>query len=82
VYEGNFNKKLKLKSQTTKVLHQKILEKNPTNPIAKRGEIMVKGAMGAKIKVFFQRLHMPCVIYVLLHNLFFCILDTLFNTTF
>jgi hypothetical protein len=37
---------------------------------------MVKGAKGTKAKVFFQGLHMTCVIYVLVYNLKFYILDT------
>jgi hypothetical protein len=49
------------------------------------GEVMVKGAKGAKgakVKVLFQGLHMTRVIFVLVYNLKFCILDTPFNTTF
>ncbi len=45
------------------------------------GEIMVKGARGAKVKVFFQGLHMTCVIFVLVYNLFY-ISNTPLNTTF
>jgi hypothetical protein len=37
---------------------------------------MVKRAKGAKVKVLFQGLHMTCVIYVLVYNLKFYILDT------
>jgi hypothetical protein len=33
------------------------------------------------VKVFFQELHMTCVIFVLVYNLKFCILNTHFNTT-
>jgi len=40
------------------------------------GEIMVKGTKGAKVKVLFQGLHMTCVIFALVYNLKFCILDT------
>jgi hypothetical protein len=39
------------------------------------GENTVKGARGAKVKVFFQRLHMTCVNYVLVYNFVFCILS-------
>jgi hypothetical protein len=46
------------------------------------GEIMVKGTRGAKVKVLFQELHMTCVIYVLVYNLKFYILDTPFNIAF
>jgi len=45
-------------------------------------EITIKGARGAKIKVFFQGLHMTRAILTLVYNLKFCILDTPFNTTF
>jgi hypothetical protein len=41
-----------------------------------KGENMVKGAKGAKVKVLFQRLHMTRVIFVLVYNLKFCILNT------
>jgi hypothetical protein len=34
-----------------------------------RGENMVKGAKGTKVKVFFQGLHMKRVIFVLVYNL-------------
>jgi hypothetical protein len=47
-----------------------------------KGEIMVKGAKGAKVKIFFQGLHMTCVIPTLVYNLNFFILDTTFNITF
>jgi hypothetical protein len=40
------------------------------------GEIMVKGAKGAKVKIFFPRLHMTHVIFALVYNVKFCILDT------
>jgi hypothetical protein len=46
------------------------------------GEIMIKGAKGAKVKVLFQGLHMTRVIFMLVYNLKFCILDTPFNNTF
>jgi hypothetical protein len=46
------------------------------------GEITVKGARGAKVKVFFQGLYMTCVIFVLVYNFKFCILDIPFNITF
>jgi phosphatidylglycerophosphate synthase len=44
------------------------------------GEITIKGARGAKVKVFFQGLHITCVIFVLVYNLRICILGTLFVT--
>jgi len=44
------------------------------------GEIMVKGAKGAKVKVLCQ--HMTCVIYVLVYDLKFCISDIPFNMHF
>jgi hypothetical protein len=40
------------------------------------GEIMVKGTKGAKVKIIFQGHHMIHVIYVLVYNLVFSILDT------
>jgi hypothetical protein len=43
------------------------------------GEVMVKGARGAKVKIFFQGLHMTHVIFALVYNLKFCILDASFN---
>jgi hypothetical protein len=46
------------------------------------GEIMVEGARGAKVNVNFQGLHMTHVIFVLVYNLKFCILNTLFNVAF
>jgi hypothetical protein len=46
-----------------------------------KGENTVKGAMGAKVKVLFQGLHVTCVIFMLVYNLKFYILDTQFNTT-
>jgi hypothetical protein len=46
------------------------------------GEVIVKGAGVTKVKVFFQGLHMTCVIFALVYNLKFCVLDTPFNTTF
>jgi hypothetical protein len=46
------------------------------------GEITVKGATGAKVKIFFQGLHMTCVIFALVYNLQFCILDAQFNPAF
>jgi len=36
---------------------------------------MVKGAIGTQIKVFFQGLHMTCVIFGLFYNLKLCILN-------
>jgi hypothetical protein len=47
-----------------------------------RGEIMVKGAKGAKLKVLFQGLHMTRVILALVYNLKFYISDTMFSITF
>jgi len=35
------------------------------------GEITVKRARGAKVKIFFQGLHMTCVIFALVYNLQF-----------
>jgi Na+/H+ antiporter NhaD/arsenite permease-like protein len=46
------------------------------------GEIMVKWAKGAKVKIFIQILHMTCVITALVYNLKLCILDTPFNIAF
>jgi len=43
------------------------------------GENMVIGAKGAKVKIIFQALHMTCVIYALVCNLKFYILDTQLN---
>jgi hypothetical protein len=41
------------------------------------GENMVKGAKGAQVKIIFQlRLHMTCVIFVLVYKLKKCILGT------
>ncbi len=47
-----------------------------SNPL---GENMVKKAISAKVKILFQGLHMTQVIFVLVYNLKFCILDTQFN---
>jgi len=49
---------------------------------ASLGEIVVKRARGAKVKVLFQGLHMTHVIFVLVYNLKFYILDTPFNIAF
>ncbi len=38
---------------------------------------MVKGAKGTKVKVLFQGLHVTHVIFMLVYNLKFCILNTL-----
>jgi hypothetical protein len=46
------------------------------------GEITVKRTRGAKVKVLFQGLHMTHVIFVLVYNFKFCILDISFNITF
>jgi hypothetical protein len=45
-------------------------------------EIMVKGAWGTKVKVLLQGLHMTRVIFALVCNLKFCILDAPFNIAF
>jgi hypothetical protein len=41
----------------------------------------IKGAKGTKVKVIFQGWHMTHVIYLLVYNLVFSILDTQFNIT-
>jgi hypothetical protein len=46
------------------------------------GEVIIKGARGTKVKVFFQGLHLTHDIFSLVYNLKFCILDAPFNTTF
>jgi hypothetical protein len=46
------------------------------------GEIMVKKARGAKVKVLFQGLHITRVIFALVYNLKFCISNTPFNNAF
>ncbi len=46
------------------------------------GEITVKRAKGAKVKVVFQGLHMTCVILALVYNLKFLISNTPLRTTF
>jgi len=46
------------------------------------GEIMIKGAKGAKVKVIFQGLHMTHVILALVYNFKFCISDSPFNIAF
>ncbi len=46
------------------------------------GEITVKVAEGTKVKVFFSGWHMTCVIFTLVYNLKFYILNTPFNTAF
>jgi len=43
---------------------------------------MVKEAMGAKVKVFFQVPHMICVDFALIYDFKLCILNTPFNTIF
>jgi hypothetical protein len=45
-------------------------------------EITIKGAKGAKVNVNFQGLHMTNVIFALVYNLKFYILNTPFNVTF
>jgi hypothetical protein len=47
-----------------------------------KGENMVEGAKGTKVKVFFQGLHMKSIIFVLVYNLISYIFNTPFNTTF
>jgi hypothetical protein len=47
-----------------------------------KGEIMVKGAKGGKVKVPFQGLHVTHVVFALVYNLKLCILDTPFSATF
>jgi len=44
-------------------------------------ENILKGARGTKVKILFQGLHMTCVIFMLVYNSKFCILDTQFNNT-
>jgi hypothetical protein len=44
------------------------------------GEVMVKGARGAKVKVFFSK--MTRVIFALVYNLNFCISNLPFNIAF
>jgi hypothetical protein len=39
------------------------------------GENIINGVMGAKVKKKFQRLHMTCIIFVLVYNFKFCILN-------
>jgi hypothetical protein len=43
------------------------------------GENTIKGSKGTKVKIIFQWLYMTHVIFVLVYNLKFCILDTQFN---
>jgi hypothetical protein len=46
------------------------------------GEIMIKGARGAKLKVLFQGLYMTFVIPALIYNLKFYISDKPFSIAF
>jgi hypothetical protein len=46
------------------------------------GEIMIKGAKGAKVKVLFQELHMTPIISALIYNLKFYISDAPFSIAF
>jgi hypothetical protein len=46
------------------------------------GEITIKGVRGAKVKVFFQGLHMTLVIPTLVYNLKFYISDIPFSSSF
>jgi hypothetical protein len=46
------------------------------------GEITVKGAKGAKVKVLFQGLHMTHVILALIYNLKICMSYTPFSSAF
>ncbi len=64
--------------QTIISFYKLIFFKFKSNPW---GENMVKKAKGAKVKILFQRLQMTRVIFVLVYNLKFCILDTQFSTT-
>jgi hypothetical protein len=45
-------------------------------------ENTIKRIRGAKVKVFYQGLHMTCVIFVLVYNFKFCISNTPFNIAF
>jgi len=46
------------------------------------GENIVKTTRGAKVKIFFEKLQMTHVIFVLIYNFKICILGALFNVTF
>jgi hypothetical protein len=46
------------------------------------GKNTIKRVKGNNVKVFFQGLHMTCVIFVLVYNLIFNILSTLVNIIF
>ncbi len=52
-----------------------------TNMRFLEGGNRIKGAKGTKVKVIFQGWHMTHVIYLLVYNLVFSILDTQFNIT-
>jgi hypothetical protein len=47
-----------------------------------KARVATKGTKGAKVKVFFQGLHMTHVIFVLVYNLNFFISDNPFNIIF
>jgi hypothetical protein len=44
--------------------------------VSQEGENIVKGAMGANVKIIFKALHMTCIISTLVYNLKFSSLDT------
>jgi hypothetical protein len=49
--------------------------RNLTTLLIKMGENILNGVIDTKVKVFFQRLHITCVIFVLIYNFIICILD-------
>jgi hypothetical protein len=50
--------------------------RNLTTLLIKKGENIVNGITDTKVTVLFQRLHITCVIFVLIYNFKICILDT------
>jgi hypothetical protein len=56
-----------------------VTQKKLWKEIVYLGEITVKGIRGTKVKVLFQGVHMTGVIFALVYNLKFCILNTPFN---
>jgi hypothetical protein len=60
---------------------KKIILENLFNKMVE-GEITVKGARGAEVKVLFQGLHMTRVIHALIYNFKFCMSYTPFSTAF
>lgn len=50
--------------------------RNLTTLLIKKGENIVNIVTDTKVKVLFQRLHITCVIFVLIYNFKICILDT------